>query len=200
MQSPKPRRGRPTTQGTAGEKSTLSIRASAELKAKLDAASNQSGRSLSAEAEVRLEQSFRDQQRPLLAAMELAFGRELGGILIVAGEAMARTRDSRPPTTWDFSEPWICDEMIRAARLVLEAFRPAGEIVAPEDAGPPVRGAGAKGLRLLTLGRELEDLSPGEYVARLRLLSLIMNQQGLHDPASSLLSEAVVDRVRAKIE
>lgn len=52
--------GRPTTPGRDGEKATLGIHASASLKMRLIDASKVSGRSLSAEAEFRLEQSFRD--------------------------------------------------------------------------------------------------------------------------------------------
>src|SRR3954447_21848935 len=52
------RAGRPTTAAKEGEKATLGIRAAPKLKGQLIEASNVSGRSLSAEAELRLEQSF----------------------------------------------------------------------------------------------------------------------------------------------
>ena len=52
------RAGRPTTAPREGEKATLGIRASASLKDRLLAAAEVSARSLSAEAEFRLEQSF----------------------------------------------------------------------------------------------------------------------------------------------
>jgi hypothetical protein len=55
----KRRSGRPTTAPRAGEKATLGIRASAELKGRLLEVAAVNDRSLSAEAEIRLEQSFR---------------------------------------------------------------------------------------------------------------------------------------------
>ncbi len=54
--------GRPTTVAREGEKATLGIRAAPSLKMKLLAAAKVSARSLSAEAEFRLEQSFRDDE------------------------------------------------------------------------------------------------------------------------------------------
>lgn len=52
------RTGRPTTAPVEGQKSTLSIRASANLKRNLQSAAEANARSLSQEAELRLEQSF----------------------------------------------------------------------------------------------------------------------------------------------
>lgn len=52
--------GRPTTEPRHGEKTTLSVRASPQLKARLLDAMKASGRSLSEEAEMRLEMSFKD--------------------------------------------------------------------------------------------------------------------------------------------
>jgi hypothetical protein len=50
--------GRPVTKATDGEKATLGIRAAPGMKSKLIEAAKRNGRSLSAEAELRLEQSF----------------------------------------------------------------------------------------------------------------------------------------------
>src|SRR4051794_23489929 len=50
--------GRPVTTAKEGEKATLGIRASASLKEQLLSAAEVTGRSLSAEAEFRLERSF----------------------------------------------------------------------------------------------------------------------------------------------
>lgn len=50
--------GRPVTKAAEGQKATLGIRASASLKDQLFAAATRNGRSLSAEAETRLELSF----------------------------------------------------------------------------------------------------------------------------------------------
>jgi hypothetical protein len=50
--------GRPVTKAVEGQKATLGIRASASLKDRLFEAATRNGRSLSAEAETRLELSF----------------------------------------------------------------------------------------------------------------------------------------------
>ncbi len=55
------RGGRPKRQPKPGERVQLSLRVTPELKAELDEAANQSGRSQSQEAELRLERSFERQ-------------------------------------------------------------------------------------------------------------------------------------------
>ena len=59
MRQPK-RIGRPTKAPKAGDRVSLGLRVTAEIKSRLDAAAMISGRSQSQEAELRLEQSFRD--------------------------------------------------------------------------------------------------------------------------------------------
>lgn len=86
----KRRVGRPTSAPKKGEKATISIRVTPQLKARLDRASTASDRSLSQEAELRLEQTFRDQDA-LLSAMELAYGQSLAGLLQVVGAVMHGT-------------------------------------------------------------------------------------------------------------
>lgn len=180
--------GRPTTPGAEGEKSTLSVRASADLKDRLVRASGESGRSLSAEAEFRLEQSFRDERRPLFAAMDLAFGRELAGILIVAGQAMARTRDFDPFPDLKRGDAWVYDQMVKAAAIVLDAFRPAGAIEPPET---PSVAAGEDARRLFAISEE---------TARNRLFQLTLDSPGWSDPARELMGEDLVNRARAVLD
>ena len=52
------RMGRPMKPPTEGERVALGLRVTAEMKRKIEAAALESGRSISAEAELRLEQSF----------------------------------------------------------------------------------------------------------------------------------------------
>ena len=56
------RAGRPKRQPNPGERVPLGLRVTPELKTRLDDAANQSGRSQSQEAELRLEQSFRQDE------------------------------------------------------------------------------------------------------------------------------------------
>lgn len=58
MAQERKRVGRPTTPGKAGEKASLGVRVSPALKARLIWAAEENGRSLSQEAELRLERSF----------------------------------------------------------------------------------------------------------------------------------------------
>ena len=52
------RRGRPFVAATSGERTALSLRVTAETKQKLEAVALETGRSISQEAEIRIEQSF----------------------------------------------------------------------------------------------------------------------------------------------
>ena len=56
--------GRPIKPATEGERIMLGLRVTADIKRKLEAEASKSGRSLSQEAEIRLQQSF-DQERAL---------------------------------------------------------------------------------------------------------------------------------------
>ena len=58
MDNPQKRRGRPTKPPVEGTRVMLGLRVTANIKRKLEAAAIESGRSLSQEAEFRLEQSF----------------------------------------------------------------------------------------------------------------------------------------------
>jgi predicted DNA-binding protein len=52
------RKGRPTKLATTGQRVSLGLRVTAEIKERLDRAAKESGRSQSQEAELRLERSF----------------------------------------------------------------------------------------------------------------------------------------------
>lgn len=134
MKPDQPRAGRPTTAGIEGQKSTLSIRASAELKARLDTAAKERGRSLSQEAEIRLEQSFRD-DRPLLAAFEASYGRELGGLLLVVGDAMRAVSEYKPYAFAGFTPAWTFYQMVKAANAVFRRLATPGSRRLPDPLG-----------------------------------------------------------------
>lgn len=67
------KRGRPTKAPQTEGRVSLGLRVSAEIKRRLDAAAEVSGRSQSQEAEFRLERSF-ERQGLLREVLELAFG------------------------------------------------------------------------------------------------------------------------------
>jgi hypothetical protein len=133
MEEVKRGRGRPTV----GERIPLGLRVTPELKQRLDAAAELSGRSQSQEAEFRLEHSF-DREDLLFDVLRIAYGSKkiadlimtVGAVFLVAGRAVAsdnKIRDRLKSRDWT-SDPAVCDIAIEAAHTVLESFRPAGHI------------------------------------------------------------------------
>src|SRR5262245_43231204 len=84
MEEVKRGRGRPTV----GERVPLGLRVTPDLKQRLDAAAEQSGRSQSQEAELRLERSF--ERGDLIAeVLTLAYGsKETAGLVMMLGSIM----------------------------------------------------------------------------------------------------------------
>jgi hypothetical protein len=127
----------PKRDAKRGERFQLGVRVTPDLKQKLDAAAEMSGRSQSQEAEFRLEHSF-GRQALLPDVLNIAYGsREIADLLMtlgtairVAGEAVAsnsKMRERLKSRDW-MSDPAVCDIAIEAAYAVLESFRPAGSI------------------------------------------------------------------------
>jgi hypothetical protein len=79
--------GRPGREPLPGERVGLSLRVTPEVKRSLDAAAERSGRSLSLEAELRLE-SFSKDEHSLREALALAYGHRIAGLLLKIGDAM----------------------------------------------------------------------------------------------------------------
>jgi TraY domain len=120
------RAGRPTTTGKVGEKATLGIRASADLKKRLDEAAKLNGRSLSQEAELRLEQSFRQQQDLLLETLATAYGPRLAVLIIALARGMGELQRLAK-----FPSDWIDDPRLFAlARVEVDEALPVFE---PEE-------------------------------------------------------------------
>src|SRR5215208_346894 len=78
----KRRMGRPRTRVDDAPGDYVGFRAPRELKERLEVAAARSGRSLSTEAQIRLEKSF-DQQDILSQALELAYGSRLAGLFLL---------------------------------------------------------------------------------------------------------------------
>lgn len=135
------RRGRKAHTASPGERVSLGLKVTPDIKNKLDAAARINGRSQSQEAEARIEQSFRAELQ-VDDALELIFGRRLAGLLLAAGHVMretggiaaiavARHRNGNRDEILD-DENWLndaycADQAIQAANTILEAVRPAGE-------------------------------------------------------------------------
>jgi hypothetical protein len=81
------RMGRPTKPPTPGDRVGLSLRVTAEIKERLEASATYKGRSLSQEAEFRLERSF-ETQSLLMEVLTLAYGVPLAEFLSALGERL----------------------------------------------------------------------------------------------------------------
>jgi hypothetical protein len=165
MKKPKgrPRRRKPKP----GERVSLGLRVTPEMKEALDRAAAQSGRSQSQEAEFRIERTFAD-QRSLYDLLELTYGPKLAGIIRVVAEfteaeghhadmvSMQRNQGGPFREQW-LRNPYAFDEAVKAANIALERFRPAGEISPP----PPVTDEERQGkFWLLSLRRLLQSDPP----------------------------------------
>jgi hypothetical protein len=108
--------GRPVTAATEGQKATLGIRASADLKTRLFDAASRNGRSLSAEAETRLELSlhtetvYADAQRlgqELMYSADGAVLMQLIGRIVAAEPRTFGDGWTRNPTAYALMEKRI---------------------------------------------------------------------------------------------
>jgi hypothetical protein len=137
---PSKRRGRPTTPATPGERGTVSLRMTAELKGRIDEEAKSKGRAFSHEAELRLEQSFQKDGSFLSQALELAYGPAIAGVVQVMAAAMSDASRSAVfmeagnldnIEQWP-SSPYAYDQVMKAAVTVLDQFRPDGEVKQPK--------------------------------------------------------------------
>ena len=124
-----------------GTKVSLGLRVTADTKARIDDAAYRSGRSQSEEATWRIERSF-DHEDLLLDTLRLAFG-EFGLVVLLLAYRMqtdgrfAAWQATNDVTCWQgdawMTNPTGYDAAARRAHLILDMFRPAGEI---ELSGP----------------------------------------------------------------
>ena len=115
----------------------LKVRMKEGLRAQVEAAAQDHGVSLNAEAVARLEQSFRD-QRLMVDAMQLVYGPQLADLVLKIGDVMKAVVEFKPFNLKvgdqdAFDDPWRYDQMVQAARYVLDYFRPNGDIVPPRQ-------------------------------------------------------------------
>ena len=132
MQSPKRKTGRPGREPEPGERVGLSLRVTPEMKRALDAAAESSGRSLSQEAEARLERSFQNEEL-LPQLLQIARGRQLAAVLQIIGYVMKETGNQvgffeagtlDGAAGW-FDNPNALAQAVAAGHEILSALRPA---------------------------------------------------------------------------
>jgi hypothetical protein len=140
--------GRPPRR--AGERLSKhrTFRVRGELDGQLAQAAAASGRSVSEEIEYRLERSFAD-DGSLLGTLNLAYGRELAGLMWVLVETMKdagkaagglATLSAQGSNRW-WNNPFAYAQAAEAAKAILTAFRPPGEPLTP-DAFPGISNLG----------------------------------------------------------
>jgi len=126
--------GRPPKPPTSGEKVSLGLKVTANIKRRLDRAARESGRTQSQEAESRIERSF-DREDLLSEVLALAYGRETAGILIMLGLVMTKTGDAtahrsrfaKSAEHWT-ADPHAFDQAVQAAAMLLDATREDGPL------------------------------------------------------------------------
>jgi hypothetical protein len=167
-------RGRPRRrQPKPGERVSLGLRVTPRLKAALDQAAKDSGRSQSQEAEFRIEQSFRDEDR-FIEALELAYGMELAALLLLLGDLMryvgipAAVLSSGKPEemlSW-WNNAYAFSVAAAAAKRVLDRAAPSGE-AAPTDWSVEGQEKADRFIAEILAGRSMPTL-PSGYLDWLR--------------------------------
>jgi hypothetical protein len=111
----------------------MSLRVTPDMKERLERAAVNTGRSLSQEAELRLERTFRDDDL-LSQLMGAAYGEKLAAVLMIIGETMSavgptvahvETQTPEGAENW-LKSPVAFDQASKAAQAVLGALAPTG--------------------------------------------------------------------------
>ena len=139
MTNQKKRTGRPLSKAVTGKRYSLGLKVTGNIKQRLDHAAKESGRTQSAEAELRLERSF-DREDSLVEVLTLAYGAEVAGILMMIGSTIddvgphtgfAATRTLEGANGWT-CQPYAFDQAVQGVNRLLEAMRPAGDPSVPQ--------------------------------------------------------------------
>jgi hypothetical protein len=198
----KRRGGWPARTYKPGERVPMSFRVTTAFKEKLDRAAQESGRSLAQEIEFRLERSL-DQQSHLVDAFELAFDRQVAGLILTIGAVIKRVQPVTPgPRRALLSDdPEIFRVMTDSINLLLQAIDPAAH---PRTWARLRKALSTDYLLRVEKTRELDRLpAPPE-------LNAAMVASGLADPtgfdlgplASTIrnwLGEAAIARLRDRL-
>ena len=161
----------------------LSLRVTPQLKARLDAAAAETGRSQTQEIEFRLEQSF-DRTDLIFDAMKLGYGAEAAGLILLMARAMTdagrlsgfKNGSVKLPGSRWVDDPFAYEQAQKAAATVLKELRPSKQPPKSEAEGD---------LRFIenmnTLMRTTNSSSWGEWFGRNVLNALNGNETTLTD-------------------
>jgi hypothetical protein len=116
----------------------VGFRSPAWLKKQLEQAADLAGRSLSTEAQFRLERSF-ERGALLYDGLDLAYGKPIAGILLLLGSVLRATslrQGHRSSGNLPFDEailhPEVRQQALLAAKLVIDEFGPAAPTIEGE--------------------------------------------------------------------
>jgi hypothetical protein len=128
MQQSGKSRGRPTAPRKPGQRSTLSLRLTAELFGELDQYAKDQGRPISQEAEIRLWASFRN-QGSLKESLESTFGPDAADLLMLLGRLLRHAPGARGLAVEDHwaSDPTAFHIAEREIAHALKRLRPLGD-------------------------------------------------------------------------
>ena len=131
------RPGRKPRLAKQGQRVSLGLKVTPEIKNRLDAAAELNGRTQSQEAEVRLQQSFRTEDLRD-QVLELAFGRIDGDTLFSVFGEILKTAAEVSRLVSD-AEHWLDDPATRDAVGTLLRFLVSGLDESPETESPPMK-------------------------------------------------------------
>jgi hypothetical protein len=124
----------------AGKRYPLNMRTTFEVRRELERAAAATGRSLAQEAEHRIQQTFQN-QKVLQEALDLSFGPQISGLLMIIGDVMRTTAQTvaftstGDPSIENWSEdPLVYDAVAKAVATVFEQHNPRGRQLVPSDA------------------------------------------------------------------
>lgn len=135
------KRGRKAQTASPGQRVSLGLKVTPDVKNKLDAEAKANGRTQSQEAELRIENSFRN-RRLIDEALALAYGEKTAATLLLLAETIRQSSDHAAwimalagrEEVWRedwLSEPDMFGIVARHLTRAIEALRPPGDVSAP---------------------------------------------------------------------
>jgi len=204
-EKPKRGRGRPAAPEGKRRDENLTLRVRAEVKEALERQATKSGRSLSAEAGVWMEQALLS-EGVIDQALDLAFGRQVAGLVLLlarvvrdagAHAAFMATSTMDGAANW-LSNPYAVAQVSTAVAAVFEAIQPEGDAAPPQVPGLAPGNPALKEI-LETLGRRCADGVLGAIAGRVSTRPGSANDGELGRwaaPVRERLGPGIVERIK----